>query len=95
MQAQNTLPQENGGLSDTNMQGIYDVLQRHCGVPICRWFVAAAADDGTFTTFTNGRHRLSETVVRQFFDADRFQQVIDRIEAGKCTLMVKILKGNR
>lgn len=66
-----------------NLQDIDEALRRHCGVPVRRYFVAAAPDDGTPCTFVSGGHKLPENVIAQFFDASKFQQVMNRLDAGK------------
>ncbi len=52
-------------------------------MPVRRYFVAAVPDDGTPCTFVSGGHKLPENVITQFFDAGKFQQVMNRLDAGK------------
>ncbi|EGX89113.1 kinesin, putative [Cordyceps militaris CM01] len=97
MQAQNGFHQDryqgsnqNSRFGDVNdparrhpQMDIDDALRRQLGVPVRRYFVAAAADDGTPSTFVSGGHKLPGNVIAQFFDAGKFQQVMGRLEAGK------------
>lgn len=48
-----------------------------------RYFVAGVADDGTPCTLISGGHKLQDSVIHQFFDASKFQQVMSRLETGK------------
>lgn len=52
-------------------------------MPVRRYFVAASPDDGTPCTFVSGGHKLPENVIAQFFDAGKFQQVMNRLDAGR------------
>ncbi|KAJ4146836.1 hypothetical protein LMH87_001395 [Akanthomyces muscarius] len=61
---------------------IDEALRRHCGVPVRRYFIAAAGDDGTPSTLVSGGHKLPESVISQFFDAVKFQQVMNKLDAG-------------
>ncbi|KAJ4153195.1 hypothetical protein LMH87_009695 [Akanthomyces muscarius] len=96
MQAQNGFHQEryqignqNGRFGDHSdlpprpqPSDIDEALRRQCGVPVRRYFVAAVPDDGTPCTFVSGGHKLPENVITQFFDAGKFQQVMNRLDAG-------------
>ncbi|KAJ6785044.1 hypothetical protein PWT90_11024 [Aphanocladium album] len=61
---------------------IDEALRRQCGVPVRRYFIAAAADDGNPSTLVSGGHKLPEAVIAQFFDAGKFLQVMNRVENG-------------
>lgn len=48
-----------------------------------RYFIAAASDDGTPSTLVGGGNKLPESVISQFFDAVKFRQVMNKLDAGK------------
>ena len=61
-----------------------EALRDGCEIPAQEFFVAAVSDDGhPITFFTAGRNKLSDCVVRQFFNPEKFQQVMNRIKTGK------------
>jgi len=62
---------------------IDEALRLHCGIAAKRYFVTAISEDGNIMTFISPGQKLHENVVCQFFDAQRFQQVMERIEMGK------------
>jgi hypothetical protein len=40
-------------------------------------------DDGTPATFFSPGQKLQDSVVRQFFDTKKFQQVVSSLDTGK------------
>ncbi|KAJ3490706.1 hypothetical protein NLG97_g5726 [Lecanicillium saksenae] len=76
-------PEPNDPTRRPQFSDIDEALRRQCGVPVRRYFIAAAADDGTPSTLVSGGHKLPEAVIAQFFDASKFQQVMHRVETGK------------
>ena len=63
-------------------QQIDEALRSHCGIAAKQYFVAAINDDGLPITFFSPGQKLNDTAMRQFFDANKFQQVMRRIESG-------------
>ncbi|KAJ6444795.1 kinesin [Purpureocillium lavendulum] len=61
---------------------IDEALRSHCGIAAKQYFVAAINDDGLPITFFSPGQKLNDTAMRQFFDANKFQQVMRRIESG-------------
>ncbi|KAK3179416.1 hypothetical protein K4F52_009161 [Lecanicillium sp. MT-2017a] len=61
---------------------IDEALRGNCGIAGKNYFVAATGDDGSIMTFFSPGHKLSDHVIRQFFDMNKFQQVMSRLEAG-------------
>lgn len=67
------------------LQQIDEALRGNCGIAGKNYFVAATGDDGSIMTFFSPGHKLSDHAIRQFFDMNKFQQVMSRLEAGKLT----------
>ncbi|KAK7211989.1 hypothetical protein V2G26_019167 [Clonostachys chloroleuca] len=58
-------------------------LRSHCGIWAKQYFVAVIMDDGTPTTFSSPGPKFHDSVVRQFFDAKKFQQVAGQLDSGE------------
>ncbi|KAG5958474.1 hypothetical protein E4U57_001287 [Claviceps arundinis] len=67
-------------------QKIDEALRSYCGIAAQQYFVAAFGDDGKAVTFISpghtGSQKLGDVVFQQFFDINRFQQVMTRLETG-------------
>ncbi|KAG5922871.1 hypothetical protein E4U42_005184 [Claviceps africana] len=63
-------------------QQIDEALRSHCGIAAKQYFVAAISEDGKPMTFFSPGQKLNDAILRQFFDAGRFQHVMARIETG-------------
>ncbi|KAK7428906.1 hypothetical protein QQZ08_004520 [Neonectria magnoliae] len=62
---------------------IDEALRQHCSISAKRYFVAVIMDDGSPMTFSGpGTARLDGDVMRQFFDLDKYQKVMDCLDAG-------------
>ncbi|KAK5988914.1 hypothetical protein PT974_10411 [Cladobotryum mycophilum] len=98
VQRHNSFPQERCGLDaneharfqdGTDMRRqppmqIDEALRSHCGIAAKQYFVGAIMEDGSPMTFFSPSpgQRLSEAAIRQFFDANRYRQVMARLDAG-------------
>ncbi|RFU72839.1 hypothetical protein TARUN_9412 [Trichoderma arundinaceum] len=63
---------------------IDEALRTHCGIVAKHYFVAAVSEDGNSMTFFSpspGRG-MTDSTIRQFFDANRYRQVTSRIDQG-------------
>ena len=64
-------------------QQIDEALRQHCSISAKRYFVAVIMDDGSPMTFSGpGTARLDGDVMRQFFDLDKYQKVMDCLDSG-------------
>lgn len=63
-------------------QQIDEALRLHCGIAAKQYFVAAITEEGIPMTFFSPGQKLHDNTIRQFFDADKFQQVMRRIDSG-------------
>ncbi|KJZ72822.1 hypothetical protein HIM_07766 [Hirsutella minnesotensis 3608] len=61
---------------------IDEALRSHCGIAAKQYFVAAITDDGLPMTFFSPGQKLHDNTIRQFFDANKFQHVMRRIDSG-------------
>lgn len=67
-------------------QQIDEALRQHCAISAKRYFVAVIMDDGSPMTFSGpGTSRLDDEVMRQFFDEDKYQRVMARLDTGWST----------
>ncbi|CAI6082368.1 hypothetical protein V2G26_020835 [Clonostachys chloroleuca] len=60
-------------------------LRSHCGIWAKQYFVAVVMDDGTPATFFSPGQKLQDSVVRQFFDIKKFQQVVSSLDTDQAT----------
>lgn len=63
-------------------QKIEEALRSYCGIAAQQYFVAAIGDDGKAVTFISPGQNFSDVILQQFFDIDRFQQVMARLGTG-------------
>ncbi|KAF4503882.1 hypothetical protein G6O67_008818 [Ophiocordyceps sinensis] len=61
---------------------IDEALRSHCGIAAKQYFVAAITEEGIPMTFFSPGQKLHDNTIRQFFDANKFQQVMRRIDSG-------------
>lgn len=62
---------------------IDEALRQHCSISARRYFVAVIMDDGSPMTFSGpGTARLEGDVMRQFFDLDKYQRVMECLDSG-------------
>lgn len=67
----------------TEHQSIDTALRTHCGIWAKQYFVAVILEDGTPATFFSPGQKLADNVVRQFFDADKFQNAVVQTALGQ------------
>lgn len=68
------------------MQQIDEALRSHCGIAAKQYFVAAITEEGLPMTFFSPGQKLHDNSIRQFFDTNKFQQVMRRIDSGRFDL---------
>ncbi|KAJ4202987.1 Hypothetical protein NCS54_01034000 [Fusarium falciforme] len=63
---------------------IDEALRQHCAIAARRYFVAVIMDDGSPMTFSGPgtSTKLPGDVVKQFFDLDKYQRVMERLDSG-------------
>ncbi|KAH7119258.1 hypothetical protein EDB81DRAFT_914827 [Dactylonectria macrodidyma] len=62
---------------------IDDALRLHCSISAKRYFVVVISDDGKILTFSGPKDsKLADDVVRQFFDVDKYQRVMESMDTG-------------
>ncbi|PHH69538.1 hypothetical protein CDD82_7697 [Ophiocordyceps australis] len=61
---------------------IDEALRSYCGIAGKHYFVATISEEGMPLTFFSPGHKLHENTIHQFFDENKFQQVIRRMETG-------------
>ncbi|KAF4472314.1 hypothetical protein FALBO_786 [Fusarium albosuccineum] len=62
---------------------IDEALRQHCAISARRYFVAVIMDDGSPMTFSGpGTSRVHGDVMKQFFDLDKYQKVMERLDSG-------------
>lgn len=67
-------------------QTLENALETYCGFSATHFFVYAIEDDGTSKIYTNGGHILGGDVIRQFFNPEVCNQVMDG-KLDECTRM--------
>lgn len=69
------------------MKQIDEALRQHCAIAARRYFVAVIMDDGSPMTFSGPgtSTKLPGDVVKQFFDLDKYQRVMERLDSGWST----------
>ncbi|POR32148.1 Uncharacterized protein TPAR_07658 [Tolypocladium paradoxum] len=65
---------------------IDEALRSHCGIAAKQYFVAAITEEGLPMTFFSPGQKLHDNTIRQFFDTNKFQQVMRRIDSGRFSL---------
>ena len=64
-------------------QAIDQALRSHCGISGKQYFVAVMLEDGTPTTFFSPGQKVNDTVVHQFFNPKKFQEVASHLDTGQ------------
>jgi RNA polymerase-interacting CarD/CdnL/TRCF family regulator len=75
------------------LQQIDEALRSHCGIAAKQYFVAAISEDGKSMTFFSPSQKLNDVTIRQFFDMNKFQQVMARVDAGKVQSRRHLVNG--
>jgi hypothetical protein len=70
-------------------------LRTHCGIRAKQYFVAVLVEDGTPLTFFSPGQKLQDHVVRQFFDANKFQETVRSLDSGSCWELSRFSRAHR